>query len=176
MDTSVPARLFSQGHVAVQVFFSLSGFLITYSIARLFQEREDHVWSRFYVRRIFRIFPAWFVVLLAYSYVYDRLGVSNFLWNFFFIFGLHPFKFEDLTALHSWSLYVEEIFYLLFPLFIFSFRKRLAFHLLIIFLIFKALFLYYYTPQKDFLFYTPFSTFHYFVYGVIALFNATIST
>lgn len=118
----IHALLF-EGHVAVQIFFSISGFLITYSFVKDSVRNRTGVLWRFFTKRAFRIFPAWFVTLLIYSVYRRQFHVGEFFWNFFFIFGLRPFRFEELTALHSWSLYIEELFYISFPFFVFCFLE-----------------------------------------------------
>ncbi len=121
------------GYVGVDVFFVISGFLITRLIL---QEVQDGRFSlaRFWERRIRRIFPILFVVIgvtlvLAWTYVwpYEFAAIANSaLWmsvmasNFYFwgdtgYFG-GPAEFKPL--LHTWSLSVEEQFYLLYPLFL----------------------------------------------------------
>jgi peptidoglycan/LPS O-acetylase OafA/YrhL len=122
------------GFVGVDVFFVLSGFLIT-SLLRTEARNTGTVSLRaFYARRIRRLFPALFVVVivtcllgsvalvpvlgqqedLAASGVATALYVSN------FYFWLHaPGYFDDSSELqpllHTWSLSVEEQFYLLWP-------------------------------------------------------------
>jgi peptidoglycan/LPS O-acetylase OafA/YrhL len=114
----------SGGFIAVDVFFVLSGFLIT---SLLLQEwdRHDRIDMRaFYRRRVLRLFPAlWTVMLVQLVYtivVHDPLGyelkglaaillyVGNFSWKFGAII---PDAFGQ-----TWSLAIEEQFYLLWPL------------------------------------------------------------
>lgn len=123
--------LFSGGYVGVDVFFVISGYLIT----RIIQEeinRKQFTIAGFYERRIRRIFPALFTVMLvcslyaaAYmlpwsfadfgkSMVATTLFVANiYFWKEADYFGAAA---ESMPLLHTWSLSVEEQFYLLFPL------------------------------------------------------------
>lgn len=122
---------FEGGYVGVDVFFVISGFLITGIIYREVQTNSFSI-ANFYERRIRRIFPALFVMLLFAGIVglflldpttLKGLGeaifsttffTSNFLlWNQAGYFD----KAADLKPLlHTWSLAVEEQFYVFFPL------------------------------------------------------------
>lgn len=121
---------FSGGYVGVDIFFVISGFLITGIIARE-MERGDFSILRFYERRARRIMPALTavtLVTLALSYRWfladDFMGAARsaiaatfFCANILFF---HEKGYFDTDAyskpfLHSWSLGVEEQFYILFP-------------------------------------------------------------
>jgi len=119
------------GFVGVDIFFVISGFLITGLIVERLRQGEFSFWE-FYARRIRRIFPALFtllpVVLLAGYFMltpaeYDTLGASAvyssaFLANVYF--WLHTGYFDQgadtMPLLHLWSIGVEEQFYLIWPL------------------------------------------------------------
>jgi len=120
------------GFVGVDIFFVISGFLISGIIFKGLQ-RSDFGFVEFYVHRARRIFPA-LILVLAASYVfawffllpdeYRSLGkhmaagagfVQNFLlWT---ESGYFDTASELKPLLHLWSLAVEEQFYLAFPLF-----------------------------------------------------------
>lgn len=118
------------GFTGVDIFFVISGFLIT-SVILSDLHRNRFVLSEFYVRRIRRIFPALMAVLLATTVmaflVCLPLEMVDFASSLFaasvsasnIYFGLHSGYFEprflSLPLLHTWSLGVEEQFYLLFP-------------------------------------------------------------
>lgn len=124
---------FSGGFVGVDVFFVISGYLIT---GIIFGEiaQEKFAILRFYERRIRRIFPALFAVLaftliaglaiflpedlkaLSGSIVAATLFVSNIL--FWRESGYFDTAAEMKPLLHTWSLAVEEQFYIFFPLFL----------------------------------------------------------
>ncbi|QYJ06957.1 acyltransferase family protein [Qipengyuania flava] len=122
---------FSGGFVGVDIFFVISGFLITGIIAREVDEGRFSVWS-FYERRARRILPALFVmvaaVLVAASFFYlpgdfedvpkSALAALFFLGNvwFFSQTGYFQGAAETMPLLHTWSLGVEEQFYIVFPL------------------------------------------------------------
>lgn len=127
----------SGGFVGVDVFFVISGYLIS---SIIFAEIEAGRFSiiGFYERRIRRIFPAIFALLaiascfatvyllptefvnFAKSALAATLSASN------FYFWQHTGYFNSPTSqplLHTWSLAVEEQFYILFPLFLIAVRK-----------------------------------------------------
>ncbi len=127
------------GSIGVSLFFVLSGFLITYL---LLQEQKDHSrihLGRFYMRRILRIWPLYYgVVLLAFfvlPYFYLHFGWDqNFYANFSFKLMLYVLILpnvclalfpEVLAANQLWSIGVEEQFYLVWPLLVVFFRRNL---------------------------------------------------
>ncbi len=122
--------LFPGGFVGVDVFFVISGYLIA-SIILKEEEKDSFSLARFYERRIRRIFPALFVVILFCAGMgallltptdYLAFGRSAFaamaFWsNFYFTRqgGYFAPAAETQPLLHTWSLGVEEQFYLLAP-------------------------------------------------------------
>lgn len=121
----------SGGYVGVDVFFVISGYLIT-SIILSDLDLERFSIVRFYERRIRRIFPALFTVIafcIAAGFIvmtpadYRNLGQSViaavfFVSNIFFWrdTGYFDIPSGEKPLLHTWSLSVEEQFYLLYPL------------------------------------------------------------
>ncbi|OXM67941.1 acyltransferase family protein [Amycolatopsis vastitatis] len=108
-----------QGWIAVQLFFVLSGFLIT-TLALREEDRTGVVsLRRFYVRRVFRIMPVYFLLLgltalavtLAGAYRSSRLADAM---PFYLVFGNELVGFNTPYPT-SWSLGVEEKFYLVWP-------------------------------------------------------------
>lgn len=116
------------GWLGVDLFFVLSGFLITGIL--LESRHSKNYWSSFYKRRVLRIFPLYFFVVtvtwLTVIFIEkapDRLrGYDSFVWFFTFtpniamslkndwLYHSHVFNLN-----HLWSLAVEEQFYLLWP-------------------------------------------------------------
>jgi peptidoglycan/LPS O-acetylase OafA/YrhL len=157
----------SKGYIAVQIFFALSGFLIFHSFSKILSGNGKRPVVQFFIKRFFRIFPAWFVALIIYSIHKHQYDIGIFFSDFFFIFALRPFRFEELTALHAWSIYIEEVFYLSFPLFIYFFRHHLILPLLLVALTLKMLFSNFYTIPSGHVFFTPFDCFSFFIWGII---------
>ena len=146
------------GFVGVDIFFVISGFLIT-SILLDDYEKGRFSFTRFYQRRIARIFPAFFTVALttiiftafvysSYDFAVSGVGLiaaSLSIANMKYMFeGNYFVSSPDAKPfLHYWSLSVEEQFYAIFPLlllilFIYA-RRYLSLVLLILF--FGSLFL-----------------------------------
>ncbi len=119
------------GYLGVDIFFVLSGYLITQIIWREALNRQFSV-ARFYERRVRRIMPALLVLLIAVSAVaialllpIDLKGYAKSVFaTLTFAANIYFFRdegyFERLSMekplLHVWSLGVEEQFYILFPL------------------------------------------------------------
>ena len=132
-------QFFGGGFVGVDVFFVISGYLIT---TILIHELEAGKFSiiNFYERRARRILPALFLVLLAClplswfwlvpddlkGFAQSLLAVTVFASNILFWKQSDYFdsSAEFKPLLHTWSLAVEEQFYLLFPLFLMLFWRR----------------------------------------------------
>jgi len=122
------------GFVGVDIFFVISGFVISQSILRDIDAGKFSI-ANFYRRRVRRIFPALYLmlaaVLLASWFLlspsaFRELGQSAFTTIFFssnFFFFRVAGYFGGVSAwkplLHTWSLAVEEQFYLLYPLFVY---------------------------------------------------------
>ncbi|MCB9446961.1 MAG: acyltransferase [Flavobacteriales bacterium] len=105
------------GHIAVVLFFVLSGFLITYL---LLQEKETHGSIhiyKFYLRRIFRIWPVYYLVLLSSYLLFDANypGITIGLCLGIFPNIAHALDQQWPTSPQIWSIGVEEQFYLVWP-------------------------------------------------------------
>ncbi|MER2633484.1 MAG: acyltransferase, partial [Rhizobiaceae bacterium] len=125
---------FSGGFVGVDIFFVISGFLITRLVAAEIAGSGGFRFRRFYLRRLRRLFPALAVVLAAsaaasflilspeHFRLFGRelataiLSVSNIY--YFTESGYFDVSKEFKVLLHTWSLGVEEQFYLVWPVLI----------------------------------------------------------
>ncbi len=124
-------ELIEGGFIGVDIFFVISGFLISTILFESF-ERGSFSISEFYARRIKRIFPALLIVLIScfvfgwfalLANEFKQLGkhiaggagfISNFVfWN---EAGYFDFDANDKPLLHLWSLGIEEQFYIVWPL------------------------------------------------------------
>jgi peptidoglycan/LPS O-acetylase OafA/YrhL len=125
--------VFPAGWMGVQVFYVLSGFLIT---GILLDAKQDSSFStllkRFYYRRSLRILPLYLIYLsfiLAASYLHREstnqrsLLPSLLTYTYNIHRDLHPLESFGLSS-HLWSLSVEEQFYLIWPLFVFFLSKQ----------------------------------------------------
>jgi peptidoglycan/LPS O-acetylase OafA/YrhL len=115
------------GWVGVDLFFVLSGFLITGILVD--SRRDPHYFRRFFVRRALRIFPLYYAAITLFLLAAPALRImsvddeavlrQNQLWYWLyganFLAAFHPGISVDRTIGHLWSLAVEEQFYLVWP-------------------------------------------------------------
>lgn len=132
-------RLFLNGADAVNLFFILSGFLITYLLLTEHDRTGGVSVRNFYVRRAFRIYPVYFVYLLVVVVLLRPRYSSQLLPLLIFFMGnvayVHLFPFPPLE--HLWSIGVEEQYYLLAPL-LARYKNRIAGILVFIVLVWWA--------------------------------------
>jgi peptidoglycan/LPS O-acetylase OafA/YrhL len=112
----------------VEMFFVISGYLITSLLIREFEKTGSIAIGRFYFRRTLRIFPAFYVfmgtifLLTAFGKIeVDRasaIAAATYTW------ALYPNVHSWIIG-HTWSLSIEEFFYLFWPvLFLYSYRRN----------------------------------------------------
>jgi len=119
------------GGLGVTLFFFISGFIITRGL--LGEELDRASIGRFYVRRVFRLAPALFVfivvALLAMAAVGYPIPMADIKATLLYYANYHSFAVIDGRVRSplgiSWSLAVEEHFYLLFPLLMLALRGRI---------------------------------------------------
>jgi peptidoglycan/LPS O-acetylase OafA/YrhL len=112
-------RVTSFGWTGVDLFFVLSGFLISGQLFSAIAKGKTISMREFFLKRFFRIIPPYFVVLILYfSFPFlSEFGHLSPFWRYLTFtlnFGLDLKKYATFT--HSWSLCVEEQFYLILPL------------------------------------------------------------
>lgn len=140
---------FSGGFIGVDVFFVISGYLITSGIIRDLNEGRFSLVT-FYERRSRRILPAlFFIMLISFvgalfiltpthmkEFTQSMAATVMFVSNIFFYMTLGYFNTtaEFIPLLHTWSLAVEEQFYLIFPIIMmgtFFMKKHMLLYVLI---------------------------------------------
>lgn len=156
-------NIFFNGALGVNFFFVLSGFLITYLLLN-----EKFIFKKvdiksFYIRRILRIWPVYYLVLLIgfllLPYLKSLIGIhepvkAN---SVFFIFFLSNFHSIYLYPPNSpvldrlWSIAVEEQFYLVWPIVIAVFSTRLLPYLFSVLLLISGIFRFIYVQDVNYI-------------------------
>jgi peptidoglycan/LPS O-acetylase OafA/YrhL len=144
-------QLFRGGFIGVDIFFVISGYLITSIILKELVTTGSFSFKNFYERRVRRILPALlFVMLVSLPFAWMYLLPNNFVdfsksilyslgfsSNFYFHYSGQQYGAESglfKPFLHTWSLSVEEQYYILFPivlLIIFKYFRKYLIHILI---------------------------------------------
>ena len=132
-------EIFAFGYVGVDIFFVISGFVISQSLIQKKYISKEISFLEFYTKRILRLFPSlltmvlfffvMYLILVNYgdfelqlnfkSSLYSLLGISN----FYFFSNIDQFDYFNIDnysspLIHTWSLGVEEQFYFIYPLLI----------------------------------------------------------
>lgn len=125
------------GQTGVDLFFVLSGFLITRILLR--DKSQPHYFWNFYIKRSLRIFPLYYFFLLFALFINPLLlgksipPFSDYWWWLAYLQNIpHTFDASWLysdnycvrTIGHYWSLAIEEHFYFVWPLLVFLFQRR----------------------------------------------------
>ena len=142
---------FSGGFIGVDIFFVISGYLISSIIINEFLKTKKFSFKKFYENRIRRILPVFFAVIIASSLIaffyllpndlvkfakssLYSLGLSS---NFYFHYSGQEYWAKSSLykpLLHFWSLSIEKQFYILFPIFllvILKFIRKYTLYILI---------------------------------------------
>jgi peptidoglycan/LPS O-acetylase OafA/YrhL len=160
------AKLAPGGFIGVDIFYVISGYLITGIIVKEITLNNTFNYRTFFLRRAKRLLPAsisvliltavaaWFFLpqTVRSSLGKDILAASVYVSNYLFAWWQNDYQNLDATpspVIHYWSLAVEEQFYLVWPLIIFSLwkigRQRLVFRGVLVITIFSFLFSLYLT-------------------------------
>ena len=127
------ARAETYGELGVNIFFVLSGYLITNLLLREYERTSTISLREFYIRRAFRIFPAAFVFLAVVIPLYwHEMRWYHIAAAIFYFANMdlsRPWIFG-----HLWSLSIEEQFYLLWPFAVKKWRRHATTILLCVFL------------------------------------------
>jgi peptidoglycan/LPS O-acetylase OafA/YrhL len=139
------------GKIGVDIFFVLSGFLITMILLESRNKSETSPILKstlvkfFYIRRTLRIFPVYYLTLFILIIFLKGMIDTNIQEGFkyfvtyttnFYYFGLKEFPG---TLSHLWTLAVEEQFYLVWPWIILYFSKKYLLHAIILFIVIGVL-------------------------------------
>ena len=132
--------LFHAGYIGVDIFFVISGYLISSIILKDIENRKFDI-KNFYIRRIRRILPIlllvvtlslifFYKILLPYQLIdfsKSALSTLGFFSNFYFLLNSGYFSpgANELPLLHTWSLSIEEQFYIFYPLILIFFLTYL---------------------------------------------------
>lgn len=166
-------KFFKGGFIGVDIFFVISGYLITTIIIKDLIHNKFSI-KFFYERRARRILPALFFVMLTTipaawiflsrselsDYLKSVIATTFFSSNFFFYKTIPYFSFESefKPLIHTWSLSIEEQFYIFFPfflIFIWKIKKECLLYFFIIIFTISLLILKYtstYIPKLNFYF------------------------
>jgi peptidoglycan/LPS O-acetylase OafA/YrhL len=120
LHSEVPG--FGGGAIGVDIFFVLSGFLITTLLMDEIKETKRVNYLHFYLRRGLRLYPALLLLLIAGAVALVPMGQLS--WKEIIIAGAYLTDYaialgyvrDDSMLTHTWSLAVEEHFYILWPL------------------------------------------------------------
>ena len=110
-------------HIAVEIFFVLSGFVLAPQLANFLTNPSYKMFKTFLLRRWIRTIPPYWIALLTISILTGSFYLSDFLKYVFFIQNIFQDTLRNDYFPISWSLSVEEWFYFIFPLFLWSFRN-----------------------------------------------------
>ncbi len=132
---------FSVASVGVIIFFVISGFLITSLLLQELNRNGNISLGRFYFRRTMRIFPPYYLMILVVAVLrsLELIQVSNIDIFHSLAYVSNYFRPDSWYLGHTWSLSVEEQFYLLWPATLIFLGKRNAFRVAIFLLIFCPL-------------------------------------
>tara|TARA_Y100000389_G_scaffold117312_1_gene114516 strand:+ start:7009 stop:8955 length:1947 start_codon:yes stop_codon:yes gene_type:complete len=177
---------FEGGYIGVDIFFVISGYLITLIIDEEFYKTNNFLFKVFYIRRAKRIFPSLIVVCIitfpAAAFIlihtdfvnYSKSVISSltFISNFYFLHeNLNYFGNNSILVpfLHTWSLSIEIQFYIFFPIVYYltlKYFNDLKFFLLIFLtIIFFSLTEYLSHKSNSIIFFSPFTRIWEFLIG-----------
>ena len=153
-------RLFPGGYLGVDIFFVISGYLITAIITNEFYEKNNFSLINFFDRRIRRIFPALllaiiifllpsFYYLISFAFVSDVKSINSiftFSTNYYYSYINQVYGTEsslDKPFLHTWSIALEFQFYAFISIFFllaYKYFNKFYLHVLILFFLISLVF------------------------------------
>jgi peptidoglycan/LPS O-acetylase OafA/YrhL len=159
------------GWVGVDIFFVMSGYLITTLLLKELSHTEKINLKKFWFHRMLRLWPSWIfalalsislVAFLSRSQDYLHLELSTKWWHYFLHFGNYSSalygKIHTLFS-HYWSLAIEEHFYILWPLLLaFIKNKKQLFVTVSILIVMTVVFRFHHVMNNDNILFIRFST------------------
>jgi peptidoglycan/LPS O-acetylase OafA/YrhL len=156
-------EIFGLGRYGVTLFFLLSGAVIYITLDR----QKNGKLLVFFLNRIFRIVPLFYVVLILIMLISEKYDLFPFLLLGF----LEPKSFNKIIGV-EWSIYAEVIFYLLAPIIVLRSPRILISTLVFTLLLAIVWRIYFYAPihnveTRQYLFFQPINNFYNFIAGVL---------
>ena len=162
------------GSVGVSFFFVLSGFLITYLIIKEVEETNTLNIKHFYIRRTLRIWPLFFFVVIFGFFIYPVFkkiigmdtDLPNRIWYHLSFLSNFDAIYIAQNKLHAtspmmvgitWSVSIEEQFYLVWPLMFMIYPKKWYPFIFIKVIVISGLFRYFNSADSDVIYYHTFS-------------------
>jgi len=141
------------GWAGITIFFTLSGFLIT---LLLFSDQSQSRFVRiknFYMRRIIRIFPPLIIfqttiaILIHYNLIEST--ALGYYFSVFFLYNFAPINHYTMELGHTWTLALEEQFYLVWPFIIYYIPKKTHLIITLFFLVSLCVAAFYIYPHLE---------------------------
>jgi peptidoglycan/LPS O-acetylase OafA/YrhL len=132
-DDSLLMRVTAHGQIGVDIFFAISGFLICGLLLQEYARDGNIDLRRFYLRRCFRILPAYYAALAGITALsvfgliqvkYSNLPSCLFFYRNYRLLG--PDEAGGFYTAHFWSLAIEEHFYLIWPVLLLAVKPKRA--------------------------------------------------
>jgi peptidoglycan/LPS O-acetylase OafA/YrhL len=141
--------IFEGGFFGVDIFFIISGYLMTILIINEYKINKIFLWKKFIIKRIKRIVPSlifWIIIALIFGYFFflprynidlGKSALSSLIFVSNIYYYLNDTIYSDIanlhkSLLHTWSLSLEMQFYLIFPFLILFFYKNFKNNILVI--------------------------------------------
>lgn len=168
------------GFTGVLIFFSISGFLITTILLREKNTYGRIGFKNFYSRRFLRLLPPlilfYAAIILLIKFDFLQGSKTGLLFSIFYLYNFVPNEFYTKELGHTWSLAVEEQFYLLWPFavaFVYRLKNILKLILIVVLLCGAAYYILpeisFYSEGKEFLLKDNFKLYRWFIPAVGAI-------
>lgn len=124
------------GWSGVDIFFTMSGFLITQILQKEFDRKNTIELKKFWIRRAIRLWPSWLLVLMVstavlFIFARNNIALKERIYETLWLYYLHLanyatslFSCTQTIVCHYWSLALEEHFYILWPPLLIAYLKK----------------------------------------------------